>query len=62
MTIDEYERLLKLSEMELYCEIHFDITPPKWIFEMYDYQMRMYNDSYRSIMVPRILLFNLDGV
>lgn len=63
MMFDEYERLLNLSEIELWTEVHFEMTMPKWIADVYDYQMRYYQDyMYKTLMVPRTILFNLDGI
>lgn len=63
MTCDEYQRLLELSDIALYAEIHFDFQMPSYMLEMFDYYDKYYRERiYSNLMVPRAMLFNLDGI
>lgn len=53
MTIDEYENLLELSDLEIYAYLKFDLKIPDFIIQYYDYNFKL---LYEALRVPEYLL------
>lgn len=62
MTFSEYERLLKLSDVELHAEVNFDYTMSSFMADTFNYYINYYNEKvFNSLRMPLSMIY-LDGI